>query len=311
MDISHIRFGLCCIFREQNIKFRSLTAKSLLSLSKKEQFKKLSKICLHNCNSLLEAVKYCNGHGIKSFRILSPLFPRYTHPEIGYYLENLPDLDKIIKIMSSVKEFSKRNDIRLSFHPDQFVVINSQDKTVQKKSIEELEYQGMLAELLGADVINIHVGGKYGNKEKSLEQFVKALELLSEKTRQRLSVENDDINYTILDLQTISKKTHLPIVYDVHHHRCNPDGLSIDQATAICIQTWKRLKKEPYFHISSPKNGWNNEDPKNHNDYISITDFPREWFYVGPFTLDIEAKAKELAIQKLIFDLHSFLGKRE
>ncbi|HOL21143.1 MAG TPA: UV DNA damage repair endonuclease UvsE [Candidatus Hydrogenedens sp.] len=305
-----IRFGLCCIFREQNIKFRTVTAKFILTLPRKEQLKTLSTICLHNCHSLLEAVKYCNNNSIKAFRILSPLFPRYTHPKIGNYLEQLPDSDKIIKILSAVKEFSRTNDIRLSFHPDQFIVINSPNEIIRNKSIEELEYQGILAERVGADVINIHAGGKYGNKKESLERFIKSTELLSDKTRKRLCIENDDVNYTVEDLQPISKITHLPIVYDIHHHRCNPDKLSVKEATAICLKTWKRIKKEPYFHISSPKNGWNNGDPKSHSDFINLSDFPEEWLNIGPFTLDIEAKAKELAVQKLASDISLYLKNK-
>lgn len=309
MNTSNIRFGLCCIFRKENIKFRSLTAQSIISLPRNQQLKKLSEICLHNCQSLLKAVKYCNSHGIKAFRILSPLFPRYTHPQIGYYIEKLPDFEEITTILSTVRTFCHSHDIRLSFHPDQFVVINSPNEVIQKKSLEELEYQGLLAEWVGADVINIHAGGHYGDKNKSLERFLRAIDLLSEKVRTRLSIENDDICYTVSDLLPISKRSYLPVVYDVHHHRCNPDNLSILEATLECMETWKRIKKEPYFHISSPKNGWGNGDPKPHHDYIDFSDFPKEWLNLKSFTLDIEAKAKELSIQKLWDDLNSYLRK--
>lgn len=310
MDISKIRLGLCCIFREQNIKFYSFTTKSILSLPQKGQLQKISEICMQNCYSLLSAIYYCNISGIRAFRILSSLFPRYTHPEIGYYLEKLPHFEKMIKILSSIKELAQFHNIRLSFHPDQFVVINSPHEVIQKKSIEELEYQGMLAELVGADVINIHAGGQYGNKKESLERFIKALNLLSEKTRSRLSIENDDINYTVSDLLPVAKKTYIPLVYDIHHHRCNPDRFSIKEATLESIETWKKVRKEPYFHISSPKNGWYSGDPKPHSDYINFSDFPQEWFEMGPFTLDIEAKAKELAIQKLVSDIHNYFIKQ-
>ncbi len=308
MISSHIRLGLCCIFKKQKIKFRFLTAKFILSLTPNKRLKKISEICTHNCISLLNAVQYCNSSGIKAFRILSPLLPRYTHPVVGHYLEKLPDFEYIMKTLSSVKEFSKKNDIRLSFHPDPFVVINSPNEFTQKKSIEELEYQGLLAELVGADVINIHAGGHYGNKKESLERFVRATELLSEKVRNRLTIENDDINYTVKDLLPVFKETHIPLVYDVHHHRCNPDGLSIQEATQSCISTWKRIRKEPYFHISSPKNGWNNGNPKPHDDYINFSDFPQEWLILKSFTLDIEAKAKELAVQKLKSDIDNYFG---
>jgi UV DNA damage endonuclease len=91
------------------------------------------------------------------------------------------------------------------------------------------------------------------------------------------------------------------LVYDIHHHRCNPDGLSVAEATEISVKTWGARKQEPYFHISSPKFGWDGGNPKPHSDYIEINDFPKEWFKLD-FTLDVEAKAKELAVLKLMGD---------
>ena len=63
------------------------------------------------------------------------------------------------------------NDIRLSFHPDQFVVLSSPHPEVVANSIRELEYQARLAEAVGADVINIHAGGVYGDKPSALQRF--------------------------------------------------------------------------------------------------------------------------------------------
>jgi UV DNA damage endonuclease len=84
----------------------------------------------------------------------------------------------------------------------------------------------------------------------------------------------------------------------VHHHRCKPDGLSVDEATGLSRNSWERVGREPYFHISSPLNGWQGQDPKPHADYVDPEDFPDCWkgFNV---TVDVEAKAKELAVLKL------------
>ena len=41
-----------------------------------------SELCRHNSESLLVALRFLHEKGIKAFRILSPLFPRFTHP--GY-----------------------------------------------------------------------------------------------------------------------------------------------------------------------------------------------------------------------------------
>jgi UV DNA damage endonuclease len=42
--------------------------------------------------------------------------------------------------------------------------------------------------------------------------------------------------------------------------------------------------------------------PERHHDYISAGDFPVEWLG-WPLTVEVEAKAKELAVARLIADL--------
>jgi len=53
--------------------------------------------------------------------------------------------------------------------------------------------------------------------------------------------------------------------------------------------------------IAAPREGWGSGKPKPHADYIDIEDFPGEWLSLDcDFTLDIEAKAKELAVTRFM-----------
>lgn len=299
-----VRFGLCCQFVAEPVKFRHITAKSLNGLPRKQQLARLSEICLHNANALFEAVKTVKRLGIGGFRVLSQLLPLYTHPECGYTLGELPDAAAITDIFSKIKYFVAENDLRLSFHPDQFVILASPHEHVVKNSIQELSYQCMVSELIGAENVNIHLGGVYGDKQAAIDRFATAFTELPEAVKCRLTLENDDISYTVEDLYPLCRKLGIPLVYDVHHHRCNPDGLSEDEATAICVEHWQALRREPHFHISSPKNGWSADNPRPHADYIDINDYPECWRKLEiDFTLDVEAKAKELAIKKLMDEL--------
>lgn len=114
--------------------------------------------------------------------------------------------------------------------------------------------------------------------------------------RSRLTLENDDKVYTPADLLPVCADTGVPLVYDVHHHRCLPDGLTVAEATKRARATWKT---EPLFHLSSPLEGWNGPKPERHHDYISAGDFPKEWLG-WPLTVEVEAKAKELAVMRLL-----------
>ena len=156
-----------------------------------------------------------------------------------------------------------------------------------------------MAEWIGADVINIHGGGAYGDKPKALADFARNLDRLSLRVRSRLTVENDDKTYTPTDLLPICKATSIPLVYDVHHHRCNPDGLIIEQATNKALATWNR---EPMFHLSSPIEGWDGPKPERHHDFIDVADFPACWRR-KKITVEVEAKAKEVADVKLLGEL--------
>jgi len=128
-----------------------------------------------------------------------------------------------------------------------------------------------------------------------LGDFARNLKRLSRRVRSRLTVENDDRTYTPADLLSLCRAEGIPLVYDAHHHRCNPDGLSEEEVTEQAIATWDR---EPMFHISSPLEGWKGPKPERHHDFIAAEDFPISWHDLD-LTVEVEAKAKEVAVLKL------------
>jgi UV DNA damage endonuclease len=128
-----------------------------------------------------------------------------------------------------------------------------------------------------------------------LARFATNLKRLSRRVRSRLTVENDDRTYTPADLLPLCRAEGIPLVYDVHHHRCNQDRLSEEDVTEQAVATWDR---EPMFHISSPIDGWKGPKPGRHHDFINVADFPECWKDLA-LTVEVEAKAKELAVLKL------------
>ena len=292
-----IRLGLCCVFKREPIRFRRTTFKNIAARSRSDQLRVISDICLHNARSLMKALEFCRDNRIGDFRINSQILPLYTHPEAGYRLQELPDGGEITNLFDACRLFGIECDLRMTLHPDQFILLSSVSEEVTKRSLEELDYQAVVAEMIGADVINIHGGGAYGNKADALERVVHRVENLPDAVRSRLTFENDDRVYTPQDLLPICERTKVPFVYDVHHHRCFPDDMSEEQATTRCIATWNR---EPLFHISSPKDGWGGSQPCRHHDFIQPDDFPDIWLNIPrDITIEVEAKAKELAVLRL------------
>lgn len=290
-----IRFGLCCIFRKQPIKFRRATAKFIRRMDRKEQLEIISRRCLHNAEALFKALSFCHENDIGDFRVNSQILPLKTHPDVGYNVDDLPHYRDIIDAFQKCGKFCQKNNIRTTFHPDQFILLSSPNPDVTHRSLLELSYHAQVAEWINADVINIHGGGAYGNKYQTLKGTVSEINKLPEAVRTRLTLENDDRVYTPQDLLPVCMETGIPLVYDVHHHRCLPDALSVDKATELAVQTWNR---EPLFHLSSPLHGWNGPQINKHHDYIDAQDFPECWLDLN-ITVEVEAKAKELAVLKL------------
>lgn len=294
-----IRFGLCCIFRAEPIHFRRTTAAALARLPPRSQRRKLADLCRANAEALYRALEFCAAHGIGAFRVNSQILPLKTHPAHGYSLDDLPDGGAIRERFLDCGRFRKKAGMRLSFHPDQFVLLNSPRPEVVAASIKELAYQAEVAGWIGADVVNIHGGGAYGEKISALRNLAQAIRNLAPAIRRRLTLENDDRTYPPAALLPICHATGVPLVYDVHHHRCLPDGLSVEAATKAALATWDR---EPLFHLSSPLAGWRGRAPYRHHDYIDPADFPDCWRGLE-LTVEVEAKAKELAVLRLKRDL--------
>jgi len=294
-----VRLGLCCTFRDQPIKFGNTTATSIARLPRPAALEKISNLCLKNAESLFQALEFCAAHGIGNFRINSQILPLKTHPLSGYFIDELPEAARILERFRDCGRLRQQHGLRLCFHPDQFVVLNSRRPEVVAASLKELEYQGEVAEWVGADVVNIHGGGAFGDKSKALDDFARSLGKLSPRARSRLTVENDDFTYSPEDLLPVCRRENVPLVYDVHHHRCHPDALDMVAATEQAMAIWNR---EPMFHLSSPLEGWTGPKPERHHDYIDIDDFPACWLDKD-ITVEVEAKAKELAVLKLKTEL--------
>ena len=298
-----IRWGLCCQFVDAtSIKFRSATHRYVSGLAPDVRREYLVGIARENAAALAEAVEFCHVLGIGAFRINSQILPLATHPVTGYTLSTLDEAADLASAFAAVRPLADALGVRLSFHPDQFVVLNSERETVRDASRQELEMQGYLAELVGADLLTLHVGGATGGVDAAIDRLERALESLSPRVRSRLGFENDDRLFSPSDLLPFCARAGVALVYDAHHHRCHPDALSADEASVRAAETWAQrdtaigfASREPYFHVSSPRDGWDAKNPRPHADYVDLADVPAVWRQMN-VTVDVEAKEKERAV---------------
>lgn len=290
------RWGLCCQFLDVPIRFRTATHRYVSSLAPASGRAYLTAIVRDNAEALTEAIRQCDRLGIGAFRINSQILPLATHPQSGYRLSEIDEDGSLTASFRRAGEVAAELDIRLSFHPDQFVVLNSQRPQVVASSLQEMQAQAELASLVGADVLTLHAGSSAGGLPESLIRLERGIEQLTAPARERLALENDDRRFAPVSLLPLCQQLGVPLVYDVHHHRCNPDGLDIEAATDLAMATW--CGREPHFHISSPRAGWEGVDARPHADYVMPNDFPDAW-HCRHMTVDVEAKAKERAVLAL------------
>ena len=64
-----IRLGLCCMFRDQPVKFVTTTATAISKMKRPDALIKLSRLCLDNADALLASLQFCAANNIGCFRI--------------------------------------------------------------------------------------------------------------------------------------------------------------------------------------------------------------------------------------------------
>ena len=196
-----IRWGLCCQFLDAPIRFRTATHRYVATLAAEVGRAYLTGIARDNAHALGEAITQCVALGIGAFRINSAILPLATHPKSGYTLSDLDDDGSITAVFRAAGALAAEHDVRLSFHPDQFVVLNSERADVVESSLGEMRAQGHLAQLVGADVLTLHPGSFTGGGEAAFERLERGVERLSDAARQRLALENDDRRFSPAMLQ--------------------------------------------------------------------------------------------------------------
>ena len=253
----------------------------------------------YNLATLVEILKFNIANNFMFFRISSDMIPFASHAICKfdwkeYFKSNL------IKIGQLIKD----HDIRISMHPDQFVIINSKSQEIVNNSIRELEYHTELLDLMKLDYsakVQIHIGGVYGDKEKAKKQFISNYKtLLSANIKKRLVIENDDHLYNLKDCIEIHEYIGIPILFDVFHHICFDNNLPLHIALQLSNNTWNH-SKDGIMMIDYSNQELNQRKGK-HSHTLDIKQFEKFIISVSNLDLDImlEIKDKEKSAKKAI-----------
>ena len=260
---------------------------------------------------------YLERSGIDMYRMTASLAPYATHPDLPQFHRQL---DEAAEELAGLGARARELDVRLSTHPGQYVVLNSEDPGVRDGAIRDLELQARLLDAmdLGPEaVVVLHVGGAAGGLEAGMDRYLAGFERLSERARARLVIENDDRTFALGHVLALHERTGLRVVWDILHHHCNdPERIPDREALEAALATWPR-DQTPKIHFSSPKTAmeerkkrvgrrversWVLPQLRAHADVIdpiAFEHFLRDTAAGLELDVMLEAKAKDLALLRL------------
>ncbi|WP_280640589.1 UV DNA damage repair endonuclease UvsE [Hymenobacter volaticus] len=189
-----------------------------------------------NLACLKRILEYNLEHGLMFFRIGSDIVPFGSHP-----VNTFPWQTRFAPEFKEIGDFIKTHNMRVSMHPDQFVVLNSPNPDIVGRSIAELVYQGSMLDLMELDStakLQIHLGGLYGDRDTAIARFIAVWHTLPPAVQIRVVVENDDRLFSLRDCLELHAATGIPILFDNFHHECLNNGEPMAEALRLAAATW-------------------------------------------------------------------------
>jgi UV DNA damage endonuclease len=250
-----------------------------------------------NLACLERIIDYNKTRNILFFRITSDLVPFASHP--------ICKTDWVKFFRSDFENIGKKirgYNMRVSMHPDQFVLLNSPKREVVHNSIAELEYHAKVLNLMNLDrsaKIQIHVGGVYGEKKMAVSRFIDEFRKLSSDIRLRLVIENDERLYSLSDCLSIHYVTNIPILLDVFHHSILDGGITFSDSLDLSRSTWTEEDGIPIVDYSTQEKGTRKG---RHAQTIDLDHFNSFLMKSRPYDFDImlEIKDKEKSAEAAI-----------
>jgi UV DNA damage endonuclease len=278
------------------------TANSTFRLASYSEERLIQKV-ENNLDCLFQILQYNVQNGFYFFRISSDLVPFASHPVCtfdwaGHFRGQF----------RKVGEFIKEHNIRISMHPDQFVVINALKDDVVERSVWELEYHCIVLDKMALDStakIQIHVGGVYGDKRSAINKFIERYSSLSKSLKSRLVIENDDRSYSLEDCVSVHERIKIPILFDAFHHQCLNNGETLRQGLQLSASTWQESDGIPMVDYSSQQRG---QRPGSHAKTLNMANF-KNFLHATrglDFDLMLEIKDKETSGLKALEILKEF-----
>jgi len=325
------RIGFACKFSELNSKGEVCSVRELTTggttrawinrqsrSTAEEKILEVSKQNILNTHALVKKVSSLEP-SLRMVRLTSDMLPFYTMDGWQDFWQDKTMQDSLARWFSPIGETARANDVRLSFHPDQFVVLASDREEVVNKSIEEFEYHCDMVRWMGYGKtfqdfkVNVHISGRKGP-----QGIRDVYNRLSPEARNTLTLENEEYTHGLLDCLSLSDL--VPTVMDIHHNWIR-EGEYIDPSddrVKRVIDSWRGVRPTMHYSVSREdvlgdfsvtdrpelerllENGHSKQKLRAHSDYY-WNDAVNDWAltFCDNFDIMCESKAKNLASFKL------------
>lgn len=286
---------------------KTVTYTRYCQLGKEKGGEKLLEATAENLKHTRRMLYYNLAHEIELYRFSSSLVPLATHPEIRWDF-----LTPFRSEWREIGELVRKNGLRVSFHPNQFTLFTSPKKSITENATIDMDYHYRMLAAMGvkdSGLINIHIGGAYGNKGDALARFYENLEVLPAAIKNIMTLENDDKTYNAAETLAACEQIGVPFVFDYHHHLANPGTAPLEELFPRLLHTWSGKGMPPKIHLSSPKSA---QKFRSHADFVNaefVMPCLRILQKLGrDVDIMIEAKAKDQALLRLVEELSKLRG---
>ena len=293
-----------------NRQSRSIAEEKIIEVAKRN---------ILNTHNLVKKVASLSPE-LRMVRLTSDMLSFYTHDDWKGFWHDSDIQNKLQYWMAPIGETARANDVRLSFHPDQFVVLASDREEVVNKSIEEFEYHCDMVRWMGYGKtfqdfkVNVHISGRKGP-----QGIRDVYGRLSPEARNTLTLENEEYTHGLLDCLSLSDL--VPTVMDIHHNWIR-EGEYIqpnDVLVQRVIDSWRGIRPTMHYSVSREdvltghsatilpdhgaliNEGHSKQKLRAHSDYY-WNDAVNDWAltFCDNFDIMCESKAKNLASFKLL-----------
>lgn len=276
-----MRVGYACINLELRERDIYSTRTLILDSIERKGIEEAKRLALLNIADLAKIFEHNESIGIRFFRLTSNLFPHMENPRISKFLvsddgksgnvsgnkqsaDHSPvtyNIDFARRELAAAGKIAREYGHRITAHPGQYAQMGTPRDEVFEQTVRDLTLHARIFAAMGltpnhGSVMIIHGGGVFGDKLETLARWAKNFLRIDPEVSQYIAVENDEFQYSVLDLLPICEELAVPLCVDFFHHSVKHaaqfdlwSGGILDRVLA----TWKLRGIKPKCHWSKQR----------------------------------------------------------